>query len=141
MPSLKGTEISPSLRDSPLDRLDIRQDKRKLARESLEKALMEWEALKNTPHHHVLTELAEPKVAHYRNEICKGILDFPGWPSDVVKEYQAECRGALREWLAIRDQPGMLKRQLDDLDKQEEDEKEVVKGPDVATKNKLKRFI
>ena len=138
MPSLKGSEVSPVFTlDSPLHQRDIRAEKKKAAIDALEKASQDWEALKKTATYSLVSALADPKIAYFRAEICKSIMDFEGWPVDVVKEYQSECRGALKQWLLIRDQPKMLQRELEELSVED---KEVTKEPDEATKKRLKKF-
>ena len=140
MPSLKGSEVNPLFLDSPIHQRDIRADKKRAAMESLGKALEDWEALKKTAAYSLVSALADPKIAYFQAEVCKSIQDFAGlgWPVDAVKEYQAECRGALRQWIIIRDQPGMLQRQLEEL--KSNDDKEVRGEADEASKNKLKKF-
>jgi hypothetical protein len=136
MPSLKGSEVGPLVLESPIHQRDIRADKKKAAIDNLDKATQEWEALKKTSAYSLVSALADPKIAYFKAEICKTIMDFAGWPVDVVKEHQAECRGALKQWLMIRDQPGMLKKQLEELSVVEE----VKEGVDEVTKKKLKKF-
>ena len=140
MGTLKSTIVDPRILDNPLARHDIREDKKKATIEALDRALQEWEAFKKTSTYSLVCALADPKVTYFKGEVCKSVMDFPGWPVEVVKEHQAECRGALREWLVIRDQPGILKRELDQLNKQSAEEKEVTEGPSEATKKRLEKY-
>lgn len=140
MPTLKGSEVNPLVLESPLTRRDIKLDRKKAAIDSVSRALEEWSEFKRTSMYSLVSALADPKISYFKAEVCKSVLDYEGWPVEVVREHQAECRGALKQWLLIRDQPKVLQRQLEELVKQEEEEQGVQKGPDEATKNRLKKF-
>lgn len=142
MGTVRSSHINPAVFDSPIDRVDISKSRRKDAKALLETELSNWEDLKRTGLYAIVERLAGPKIAHYRNEVSKSIMDFPGWPVEVVERYQAECRGAMREWLMIRDKPGALKQQLEDIDREESkrEKQEAGKEPEGQSRELLKIF-
>lgn len=123
MASLKGTDKSPAVVESPIDRVSIQKQGTKVQKDALAKRLQEWTALKNTKLYHVLTELADPMIFSLGLEIVRPVMEYPAdLPLDKIRELKAECRGELRVWHMIKYGPGSLRAQLDQLDELEERE-------------------
>ena len=84
MTVLRGDNVGPEILNSKLAQLDIMSSRRKAAKESLERELQEWEALKGTKLYHILNDLCGPRIAQLQSELAKSILDYAGWPVEVL---------------------------------------------------------
>jgi len=141
MAMLRGTNVSPTVVEDPLERVSIQRQGTKVQKGALEKRLQEWEALKNTKLYHILEELTDPMIYHLVVELAKPVMEYPeSTPLDKIKEHQAECRGELRVWQTIKYGPGSLRVQLDQLDELEKAEEERRKGPSESVKKKLQEY-
>lgn len=121
MGTIRGTNINPSVLESPLDQFKILKKGKRSERKVLKEQLDRWNAFKKTPSGRACAILADPMISR-----CNHILDLSpietGHPVEVLNEYKAEIRGQRRVWMMIKNEPNRLEQYMEELGEVEEDE-------------------
>jgi len=143
MPSLKGTNIDPRMAESPEDRSEVHEGRKKEI-ETLHESIARWELFKGTRTGQIVCQLADPKINSLKAKVDMPIgelrvylnkLGLVNMTSDDIKEYRAECRGAIGVWNSIKYKSQRLEERLKELTLQEKkEEKEVGKKKEVLAK-------
>ena len=123
MGSLKNSHIDPSLSENPLDQMEVYKNQSGEQIEVLEQQIADWKEFQQTKSGVVVSDLADPHIAHLMSKICGGIedlrrhFDSAGMiaTSEDIKDYVSECRGALSVWRAIKYKMPMLEAQLKEI--------------------------
>lgn len=133
MAVLRGSNVDPHLKDSPLDLVDVYKGKKLEQIAKIEEELGRWKAFEGTVTGQVVCNLADAKIAQLQNRICMGVEDTRRYfdaqgmvaTSEDMKAFKDECRGELRVWLMIKYRRGALESELREIDKMEEKAKKL----------------
>lgn len=122
MPVLRGSQINPSLLDSPLDQVETGEKFSRKQKRVLEEMLHKWREFESTEMGQMCAELADPMIAKCRYFLSLSAADV-GYSIDVLNEMRAECRGELRVWETIKRDPDKLKRLLQEMEENTKQDK------------------
>jgi hypothetical protein len=117
VPTLKGSNVNPSVVEDSFERVEIRKEGVEYEIKALSDRLSHWRAFKSSRVFNLASELADPMIFHLNCELAKSATEFPDLPLDKVEEYRAECRGELRAWHVLKYGPDLWERRLKELEK------------------------
>ena len=137
MPALDGSHIDPRSAGGVTGRENVHKRGKKKELEVLLNSLAKWRSYKSTRAGVITCELADPMIEVFKSRVTtpigelRKLLNSEGLSnmmSEDIKEYRAECRGALKVWQDIKFKSEELERRLEELKKLEAiEEKEMDK--------------
>jgi len=126
MPTLEGTNVDPRGVNSIIDRKAMFKEGSRSEVNALREGIAKWELFEGTRTGQIVLSLAEPMINQIKAQIVMSapeLMKVLGVISkDMVDEYRAECRGALKVWEDILYRSKSLEGRLDEINKFEEDE-------------------
>jgi len=113
---LRGTNINPSMKQSPLEVAAKKSEEFILHREKVQEQYDKYRKYLQTDAGKVVSALTDPKIAQCDYLLSQTAVEL-GMGTEEAKQFQDTVRGERRVWLRIKCEPDKLAKELTELDK------------------------
>ena len=113
---LRGTNVNPSMLQSPLDVAKKVDEQMLLHRGQVEKQYATYRKYLETEQGRITSELVDPMIAKCDYTLSKTSVEL-GLTIEQAREYHDTIRGVKSVWVLLKTEPNRLKKELEELNK------------------------